>query len=195
MQGSTAEESGEVGMFARKVKDIMLSLNVYATVSCEASIREALMALSKSQLGLTYDRHHHRAVLALDENGNVVGKLTHWAILRSLEPSILSREDYERLSRVRLSPEFIRTMVDRLYFTLDDNLELLCEKAARVKVKDSMVPVEESLDEEASLTYAIRFMVTGHWQSALVTRGDKVVGILRLSDVFEEVAALIQACQ
>lgn len=182
-------------MSAKKVSDLMLSLNEYATVSCEATIKQALLALSKAQIGLISDRHHHRAVLALDEQGNVVGKLTHWSILRNLEPALLSGKDYERLSLARLSPELIRTLLDNVYLTLEDSMEQLCEKAARLKVKDTMIPVEENIDEEASLSYAIRFMVMGHWQSALVTRGGRVVGILRLSDVFEEVADLIKECE
>jgi len=172
-----------------------MPLSEYATVSSEATIKEALVALSKSQLGLSVDRHHHRAVLALDGQGNVVGKLTHWTILQSLEPSLLSERDYARLSSARLSPHLIRALMDKTYMTIDVDLENLCEKAGRIKVKDSMIPVEENLDEEASLAYAIRFMVLGHWQSALVTRSNKVVGLLRLSDVFEEVAALIRGCK
>ena len=179
-------------MEGKKVKDIMLSLDDYATVSCEATIQEALVELSKAQMGLTYNRHHHRAVLALDGEGRVVGKLTYWAILRSLEEKFLTDSDYEALSRSGVSQVFVESLQSG-FSLFQGNLDQMCKRAARIRARDAMVPARESIDEEAGLTEAIRLMVLGHWQSMLVTRDHRVVGILRLADVFEEVADLIRA--
>ena len=99
-------------MDSKKVRDLMHSLDEYATISDNCTIREALVALDKAQLGLTPDRHHHRAVLVLDGSGNVVGKLTHWAILRSLEPGPLQNEDLASLDRAGLSAEFVHRLID-----------------------------------------------------------------------------------
>jgi len=178
-------------MKPRKVKDLMLSLQAYATVPSSATIREALVALSKAQLGLTYDRHHHRAVLVLDGTGRVVGKLTHWGMLRSLEPRLFGQVEREMLSRSNLSRDFIESLQSR-HRGLPHTLQAMCQEAARVMVKDAMVPVRESIDAESELTEAIGKMVLGRCQSLLVTRSDEVVGILRLSDLFEEVADLIR---
>lgn len=174
-------------MDTRTVGDVMLSLDEYATITSGCTIREALIALNKAQLGLTYDRHQHRSVLVLDESGTVVGKLTHWAILRSLDPGLLQREDLASLDRAGLSSVFI----DRLRYqtrTFGGSLNRMCRVAARVKVEDAMVPVTESISENASLSEAIRQLVLLHTQSLLVHGRGKVVGILRLSDLFEEVA-------
>jgi len=173
------------------VKDLMLSLDEYGTIDSECTISEALQVLSKAQLGLTYDRHHHRAVLALDRSGNVVGKLTHWAILRALEPELVVAEDLEALTRASIAPHLIDSIMGRLRY-FEGNLERLCRVAAQVRVCDAMVPAEESIDQEEPITAAIRVMVSQHLQSLLVTRHGKVVGILRLSDVFEEVADMIR---
>jgi CBS domain-containing protein len=178
-------------METRRVKDLMLALGEYATVSCEATVNEALVALNKAQLGLTYDRHHHRAILVLDQVGRVVGKLTHWTILRSLEPKLFGKVDRDALARTNLSLEFIQSLEDSLS-ARPANLEAMCREAARVRVKDAMIPVQESVEEQAELTEAIRLFVLGHWQSVLVTRDGEVTGILRLSDVFEEVADMIR---
>jgi CBS domain-containing protein len=178
-------------MEPRTVKDLMLSLEEYATVSSDATLREALVALSKAQMGLTYDRHHHRAVLVLDREGRVIGKLTHWAILRSLEPRLFGAAEHEALSRSGLSPEFIQSLRQR-WEAIPADLELMCRAASKVRARDAMVAVQDSIDEEAPLTEAIRMLVVGHWQSLLVTRDGEVVGILRLADVFEEVADQIR---
>lgn len=175
----------------KRVKDLMLSLDEYATVSADSTIREALMALDEAQLGLDDDRHHHRAVLVLDDGGKVLGKLTHWAILRRLEPSFIKTEDLVALTRAGLTQEFVQSLEAR-FAGFTDSLSLMCSEAARTRARDAMVPINESIDEDAPLAEAIHEMVLHHAQSMLVTRGGEVVGILRLSDVFQEVADLIR---
>lgn len=54
------ERAGDAGEEPR-VRDLLLLLSEYSTVSSEATLRDALVALSKAQMGLTDDRHHHRA--------------------------------------------------------------------------------------------------------------------------------------
>ncbi len=173
------------------VKDLVLPLSSYATISEDATIQAALQALSKAQLGLTNDRHHHRAILVLDAGGKVVGKLSHLAILRSLEPRLLNQQDVVSLSQAGLSQDFISTMLESLSL-FHGSLKLLCEAAARVRVRDAMTAIEESVDENARVTEAIHLMVLKRLQSLLVTRKGEVIGLLRLSDVFEQVADIIR---
>jgi predicted transcriptional regulator len=45
----------------------------------------------------------------------------------------------------------------------------------------------EYVNEDASLEVACHQLVLGHHQSLLVTRGDKIIGILRLTDVFNAI--------
>jgi CBS domain-containing protein len=174
-----------------KVKDLMVSLDEYATVSANTNIKEALEVLSQSQKGLGDNRHRHRAILVLDERGNVVGKLTHWSLLRRLELRFFTDEDYDTLAHMGVSSVFIESIKDG-FSLFQSNLTQLCRKTARLKARDAMVKVEESVDQETTLVEAIRLMVLGHWQSMLVRRDGVVVGILRLSDVFEAVADLIR---
>jgi CBS domain-containing protein len=174
-----------------KVRDLMLPLQHHATISEEATIQEALVALSKAQLGLTQDRQHLRAILVLSSDGKVVGKLDHLAILRSLETGLLRQDDKESLSRAGLSDDLIDSLMNRV--SLDaEGLARLCEQAATVRVKDAMVPQTEGVDEDAALSEAIHRMVTTRARSILVRRQGEVVGVLRLCDVFEEVADVIR---
>jgi CBS domain-containing protein len=52
----------------------------------------------------------------------------------------------------------------------------------------------EYVREDATLDEAIHQLVIGHHQSLLVTRGEEIVGILRLSDVFREICNMIKEC-
>jgi len=179
-------------MEEKHVKDLMLSLEEYATVSADSTIREALIALKEAQLGLDDDRHHHRAVLVLDGDGKVAGKLTHWAIMRRLEPTFLKTRDLVRISQAGLTQEFLESL-ETQFAGFTDTMALMCAEAAKTKASDAMVPVNESIEEEASLADEVHEMVIHHVQSMVVKRDDEVVGILRLSDVFQEVARRIRS--
>ena len=69
------------------VKELMVPLEAYATVPRDATLREAVLALEKSQMTLDPSRHKHRAILVLDESGKVVSKITMKNILIALEPN------------------------------------------------------------------------------------------------------------
>ena len=178
-------------MNQKTVRDLMLPLSDYATVQADKTLREALEVLSKAQQEAARKRYLHRSVLVLDEQGRVIGKLSHWAVLRSLEPRFLKFEDEAALSRAGLTEEFVRSM--RQTFSLfTGSLDQMCRTAARIKAQDAMVPVRESIDEDMLLTEAIHQMVMKHVQSVLVTREGEVTGILRQSDVFQEIADMIR---
>lgn len=64
-----------------------------------------------------------------------------------------------------------------------------------IEVKDVMyTPADgEYVPEDATLDEGIHQLVIGHRQSLLVTRDSKVVGVLRLSDVFSQICKIIES--
>jgi len=175
------------------VKELMLPLNKYATVSRGATLREAVLALEKAQMTLDPTRHKHRAILVLDESGKVMSKLTMKNILVALEPNYGKVEGTDVLERSGFSPDLIRSM-------LEDNalwaqpLQFVHERAAQLKVGDFIqAPSEnEYVDENSTLGEAAHQLIVYPYLSLLVTRDDEVVGILRLSDVFTKVCEIIK---
>ena len=178
-----------------KVKELMVPLAEYATVSHEATLSEAVIALKEAQKNVETDRDKHRAVLVLDDRRRVVGKLSQWDVVKGIEPKYDSITELKDTSRYGFSPAFIRSMLDQ-YGLWRKPLEDLCRKAAEQKVKDMMVTPHENefIQEEASLDEAIHQLVIGRHQSLLVTRGEEIVGILRLSDVFKQICDKIEVC-
>jgi len=173
----------------------MVPLAEYATVSEEATLYDAVLALEKAQEAFDPKRHRHRAVLVFDKKNKIVGKLGQLDILRSLEPRYAEMGDLGPLSRAGFSPQFLRSMVEK-FALWDESLRDICSKAARLKVKDIMyTPTEgEYVEESASLGEAIHQLVMGHHQSLLVNRGEEIVGILRLVDVFKDVCDTMKRC-
>lgn len=178
-----------------KVRDLMIPIEDYATVGPEATIKEAVESLQKAHEKYSSLHYKHRAVLVLDDDGRVIGKLSMHDVIVALEPAYRQLGDYRMLNRAGLSMDFINSI--RESFALWDHpMDNICEKAAHQKVRDVMyTPTEgEHVEIDASLDEAVHQLVVGHHQSLLVTENRKIIGIIRLVDVFHAVATAIKAC-
>jgi CBS domain containing-hemolysin-like protein len=178
------------------VKELMVPIGEYATVSEAANLYEAVLALEKAQETVNEKDYKHRAILVLDDRQKVVGKISMFRVLISLEPKYQQLEAEGVLARSGYSPEMIETML-RDNALWSEPLEFICSRAADLKVTDFMeIPTGGAyIDENATLGAAIHQMVMQRHHSLIVTRGDEVVGILRLSDVFAEICKRIKSCE
>ncbi len=176
---------------------LMVPLSEYATVRDNATLYDAVMALEAAQEKYSYkhSEYRHRAVLVLDENGRVVGKVSQLDVLRALEPKYEEILDGRGLKGVGFSRKFLKTML-KDYVLFDSPLRDLCRKASEQPVTKFMeTPTEgEFIAETATLDEAIHLFVIGHHQSLLVAREESIVGILRLTDVFTAVFHLMKEC-
>jgi len=175
-------------MSGKTVKDIMVPLSEYPSVSTEATLKEAVEALEKAQKNLDPTRYRHRAVLVYDADKRIVGKVSQLDVLKALEPKYDQMKDSRSLTRFGFSQEFMKSLFKQ-YQLLDKPLDDIGKKAGKLKVKEIMyTPSDgEYVEESATLNEAIHQLVLGHHQSLLVTREGGIVGILRQTDVFKEV--------
>jgi CBS domain-containing protein len=175
------------------VKELMVPLEDYATVSVDATLREAVLALERAQQALDASRHKHRAILVLDEDRKVVSKITMKDILVALEPNYGKLEGIDVLERSGYSPDLIKDMLEDNALWMEP-LQFICERAAGLKLSDFIqAPSEdEYIDENATLGEATHPLIVQPYLSLLVISGDDVVGILRLSDVFAKICDIIK---
>jgi len=178
------------------VKELMVPLKDYATVSSEATLCEAVRALEKAQLVFEPSQYRHRAIFVLDKSGNILGKLTMKDILIALEPNYKNLEGMEVLSRSGYSQDLIESMLKDNALWLEP-LQFVCERATQMKVGDFVGPPEdgEYVDENATLGQAVHQLIVNPYISLIVTRDKKIVGILRLSDVFATICDKIKTCK
>lgn len=182
-------------MKKRTVKELMVPLSAYATVSETASLADTVAALEASQQRFGPSRYPHRAVLVIDDKGRVSGKIDQIDLLKALEPKYDHLQGRAGMAHLVFTKKFIRSMLTS-YNLWETPMEEICRKGAERRVKDFMsVPSEgEYIEENASLDEAIHLLITQRFQSLLVTCEEEVVGILRLTDVFTHVVDAIQAC-
>ncbi|MEE9248587.1 MAG: CBS domain-containing protein [Dehalococcoidia bacterium] len=175
----------------KTVKDMMLPIEECATVSREMTVCEAIQVLGGAQEKQRAQDGacKHRALLVVDKDNRVLGKLSHLDIVMNMEPKYRSQKSSEAIAHIfaaGLSSALLKSMMQRYSFW-DEPFERRCQKALRAKVEDCMhTPGKnEYVHESDLLEVAVHQLVMGHHQSLLVTDGDWVVGILTLADVLE----------
>ena len=187
----------EVAVKSYLVKDLMVPLSEYATVTEDATLYEAVLSLEEAQEKFEdkHTRYRHRAILILDKDGNVVGKLSQLDVLKALEPKYQDMIQGKGSHRYGFTKQFMKSMLED-YHLFASPLDDICRKAGEQNVKKFMsAPTEgEYVSEDASLDVAVHQFVMGHHQSLLVTGDEKIVGILRLSDVFAAVFHKMKEC-
>lgn len=168
------------------VSELMVPLEEYSHVAVGASLGDVIKTLAGSMMGAAADpsRPGDRAVLVQAQDGRVIGKLSMWDLLSGLRPH------YEP----PIDP--FGPVEDHLLWSQWLRPDLV-ERARSVKAEDLLEkPVrDETIEDTAPLDLAVYHMVRARRLSLLVTRGEAIVGILRLSDVFKAINDMICAAQ
>jgi CBS domain-containing protein len=179
------------------VAELMVPLDEYATVDESATLFEAVVALERAQERYSEKKvpYLHRAILVLNKDKDVVGKISQHDVLRALEPRYEQVGDTRALSRAGLSANFLRTMMENFAFC-DASLSDMCGKASNLLAAKFMyTPQEgEKVEADSSLCEAVHMLVMGQHQSLLVVENGKIVGVLRLADVFMKIYAMMKQC-
>ncbi len=178
------------------VKDLMVPISDYATISEGSTFLDALLALEPPNVDLGARIHPHWIVLVLDSNEKVVGKLSQINMLRALEPTTEDVKNIDKLSRFGFGAHFITQLRENL--RLDDtSIESMytSSEILQMKVEDFMKELADNdfIDENTSLATAAHQMSVRKRLSMLVTREKEVIGILKLSDVFTAVIHAIKS--
>lgn len=176
-------------MREKKIQEVMIPLSDYATVSEEDNLAKAIKVLKEARNDTKYE-YKHRAVLVYNEDGHITGKLSICCILKALEPKYRQFEHPDNneslsLSRFGFNNDFLSSLLENLSLW-DETLEELVKKASKKKVKELMYTPSngEYVNEDAPVAEAIHQFILGCHQSMLVVKEDKVVGVIRLVDIF-----------
>lgn len=173
-------------MSKRKAKDLMVPLDEYPTVDSSATVLDAVMTLSEFRQAMPSGRHPYQAVLVVNKDGNVVGKLGQFALLKALEPRSHVVDDLAALTRAGVSDNILETVLDH-FRVFQHELSEMCISAAALPVKNVMRPIVEHVNEDTPICDVIHQMVIWQTLSILVTREGKPIGLVRLVDLCDEV--------
>ncbi len=172
------------------VSDLMIPLDQYTVVGHDATLTEVITRMRAAQERFGRDRLPARAVLVQDTHGSIIGQIGHLDVLEALEPKYKLLGEIDMLSRGGISQDLSSSLMDN-YQVLSDDIDEICAFAADRAAGEVMQPIGNNIDATAGLTEAIHQVVLTHALRFIVLDRGKPAGVLRQTDLFETVAALM----
>ena len=182
----------------KRVKDIMCPIEEYEFVGLETSLCDVLSILKNNhqQVQAGARDSFHKTMFVKDAAGKIVGKLSAYDLTKGLVPEpakkhSLSRSFYSVLSSRALEvADEVHEMQQRFKWLHSTFSELIRQESHK-KVKDIMSPVHPLLVESDSINKAIYVMFSEEIRQPLVTRDGKIVGVVRLLEIFAELLEIL----
>jgi CBS domain-containing protein len=182
--------SAEARVMNYIVKDLMVPISEYATIPEGSSLFKAVIALENAKQELAGTIYPHWMVLIMGKNKKVLGKLSQLDILRALSPRDIYTDKIDEMGKFGFSSNFISKMREEYRLKMSSLEDFYTHpETMNMKVEDFMKTIGENefVDENTSLDTAAHMMFVKNRLSLLVTREDRFIGVLRLSDVFSTV--------
>jgi len=154
----------------------------------DVTIREAIPALERGRSG--ENAFTNGVWLVLNDDSLVVGKLSPTDIVMNMDPSFRSQEGPQAIAHTAtagLSPALLKSLTENTT-SWTRSFGQACQDVLNLQVKNCMRPPrnKECVMESDTLEEAIHKLTSGRLQSLLVTSGNNLIGILRLTDVIHQ---------
>ena len=169
---------------AKKVTDLMVEITEYPHIPYWMSVREAIFLIRS-----TYDKTSglgiHRMVLVFDEKYQLLGVLTLKRLLTGIEPKFLRKDEkspYQGLTHADYAG---------LSALLEERFGEGCKEEAKKAVSEVMMPIGATVDADDSVAKAAFIMIQADVDLIPVMEGDTVKGVLRMSEVFNELTQIV----
>ncbi|MCK8600355.1 CBS domain-containing protein [Desulfoferrobacter suflitae] len=178
-----------------QVRDLMRPIDEFPRISNHATLMEAVEALQEADKEFQAGRSPQRILLVYDEAGHVVGKISPMDVVQGLEPNYDNIEALKHMPRYHLAPSVVDSMKEELLLWQRPLAEL-CSKATGVKIgnfiklptPDHMVNANDRMDK------AFHWFVVGRHDSLFVKEGERIVGVIRFSDVYRKITQTMREC-
>ncbi|RJR47916.1 MAG: CBS domain-containing protein [Deltaproteobacteria bacterium] len=163
--------------YEKKVKDLMIPLEDYPHIPYWFTLRQA-MAIVREAAVKFEGSFEPRAVLVFDEKYQLMGILTLRDIIKGLEPRFLQESGL-----IKGDPNLAVLMGDLFGPGL--------KEASQKPVSEVMSPIKVTFPGNDSIAKAIFVMIKEDVGLMPVMEGGKVMGMIRLSDLFKEISDLV----
>ncbi|WP_045222332.1 CBS domain-containing protein [Desulfonatronum thioautotrophicum] len=176
------------------IRNLMRPTEDFPRIPIQATFSEAMEALRRAQEAFLEGRQKQRILLVEDPNGVVLGKLSPMDLVRGLEPR------YDKIDSIQ---EQIQYGVPHLFQSMKDDFRLwhepladMCRKAREINIEtflnkpdpDHTVAIDDELDK------AFHLFVTTRHDSLYVMDGERIIGLLRFSDVYKAICEVATSC-
>ena len=161
----------------QKVKDLMIPLEDYPHIPHWFTLRQA-MAIIREAAVKCEGAFEPRAMLVFDDKYQLMGILTIRDIITGLEPRFL-----QETSLVQIDPNLTVLMGDMLGPNMKEHSQRL--------VSEVMSPIKATVDGNAPIFKPLYPMIKENVGLMPVIQAGKVAGMIRFSDLFNEIAKVV----
>jgi CBS domain-containing protein len=178
-----------------KVRELMRPVEEFPRISSQATLGEAVEALEKAQEDFRSGRTSQRILLVNDEEGKIVGKISPMDVVRGLEPNYDKIDSLKNISHYHLGEGALDSIKGQ-FRLWHEPLSDLCKKAYAVKIANfvRMTTPAHTVDADDNMGTAFHLFVIGRHDSLFVRAGEEVVGLIRFSDVYRNIAQTMKEC-
>lgn len=161
----------------RKVKDLMIPLEDYDSISSDKPLRDAFELMAKTG---------HHALLVIGKNNEPIGQLSYRDALIALEP---------KYSTGKWGHSWFTPQAFENYpvFYYDGQFSAQCKAQLKKSVKEVMSSFTISLNEDATLSEAVHVMTNKNVGRLPVLSDGKFLGMIRLVEIFDEIKKVVLA--
>ncbi len=165
---------------SKHVKELMVPILDYPNIKYDSSVRDAFAILRRN----FQDGKGYRTILVLDEKNQLKGLLSLGDLIQAVEPRFLKMAKppaYQGLTQEYPA----LTLIWQELFSKE------CKEEVRKPVKDVMVPIKATVTTDDSIAKVAYLMITTNSHVIPVLEKDKVIGVVRLVDIFNEIAGIV----
>jgi len=176
------------------VRDLMVPADRFPKISYGTNFYEAVIALEVAQQKFMAGEAEQRILLVEDEDHRIIGKLSPIDLLRGLETNYSRIVSEKTLSRYGFGN--IWKTVQEDFNLWGDPFHDLCRKASQVVVRDFLTGPSEgqTVAVDDLMAKCFHLFVMNRHDSLFAVDGDRIVGLLRFSDVYREVSRTMKEC-
>jgi CBS-domain-containing membrane protein len=161
----------------KAAKDLMIPLEDYPHIPYWFTLRQAMAIVREAAIKFE-GTFEPRAVLVFDEKYQLMGILTLRDIIKGLEPKFL-----QETALVKMDPS--------LTVLLGDFFGPKIKEQSQKPVSEVMSPIKVTVNADDPVAKPLYLMIKENVGLIPVMQGGKVVGMLRLSDLFGEISRMV----
>lgn len=166
----------------KKVKDLMIPLEDYPHIPYWFTLRQAMAIIREAAIKFE-GTFEPRSVLVFDEKYQLMGILTLRDIIKGLEPRFLKESKILEGLKVPSDPS--------LAVLLGDLFGPNIKQESQKPVSEVMTPIKVMVDADDPFAKAVYLMIKENVGMMPVMKDKKVVGMVRLSELFNEISKLV----
>ena len=175
----------------RKVRDLMIPIKKYVVTSPDNTLQEAILEMRRVycevEAGKCTEAGHRTGLVMLDDK--LVGIIDFQTIMRALMPEIAGNLS-DKLAALGLSIAFAEADAHDLD-EANAGFKVRVLQNALTKVGDVMLKLRGQIDGDSEIMEALKIMHKNKVTVLPVFDGEKVIGVLRDSDLFLATASIL----